>query len=391
MKKTQLGLSLTLLVTILFLLVLLALSAIGGFALRNSIARLLVTVARITGGLAALGWLTAAVVIGWQAALQPAGRWQKFLTILPLYSLGLLLVGILLNLAGIGTVGNFAVAWTALSGLATIISLLLAAARLDLSAQTLRRATLSLAAAGGLGVVAWLTMVSAVVIGLLNPVTGNANGAGGGNFGGPDGGPGGPGPGGRGFSNLPLIIGAVVMTIFAALAFFMIWQLWRGRGQTATEPAGTGALAGLQPAVITAAILTVVLLLASQLVPVNRTNPPVVTTVAWNSPTTQQLFTRACADCHSNETKWPWYSYVAPGSWLLASHVSNGRDRMNLSDLGSIQDFMRNSLPNDVQRNVTTGAMPPSDYLLMHPEARLTDAEKQQLITGLQAALASQP
>ena len=61
--------------------------------------------------------------------------------------------------------------------------------------------------------------------------------------------------------------------------------------------------------------VAVVLALLIQLIPVNHTNPPVVTQVAWDSPQTEALFTRACGDCHSNKTTWPWYSYVAPVSF----------------------------------------------------------------------------
>ena len=76
----------------------------------------------------------------------------------------------------------------------------------------------------------------------------------------------------------------------------------------------------------------IVFALLIQLIPIDRTNPPVVTQVQWDSPQTQALFKRACADCHSNETVWPWYSYVAPVSWLVAHDVSEGRGRLNVSD-----------------------------------------------------------
>ena len=65
-------------------------------------------------------------------------------------------------------------------------------------------------------------------------------------------------------------------------------------------------------------VLVVVLFGLIQLVPVQRTNPPVVAEPPWDSPETRALAVRACFDCHSNETVWPWYAYVAPVSWLVA-------------------------------------------------------------------------
>jgi hypothetical protein len=74
-----------------------------------------------------------------------------------------------------------------------------------------------------------------------------------------------------------------------------------------------------------------VLFIAIQLIPVNRTNPPVTAQLNWDSPQTQALFEQACQDCHSNETTWPWYSYVAPASWLVYYDVQRGRSELNLS------------------------------------------------------------
>ena len=119
-----------------------------------------------------------------------------------------------------------------------------------------------------------------------------------------------------------------------------------------------------------------VLLVALQFIPSARTNPPVESEVAWDSPRTRDLFYRACADCHSHETRWPWYSKVAPVSWLIANHVREGRRDMNVS------------MPDEVDvteavAQIRNGEMPPADYRLVHPEARLTDAEKTELISGL--------
>lgn len=107
------------------------------------------------------------------------------------------------------------------------------------------------------------------------------------------------------------------------------------------------------------------------------TNPPVENQVNWDSPATQELFSRACADCHSNETNWPSYSKIPPVSWLVIRDVNEGREKFNISatNIGKAED---------AAEIVSEGEMPPSIYLLMHPQARLSKAETQTLITGLQ-------
>jgi hypothetical protein len=108
----------------------------------------------------------------------------------------------------------------------------------------------------------------------------------------------------------------------------------------------------------------------------------VVQEPAWDSPETRALAKRACFDCHSNETVWPWYSNIAPVSWLVARDVTEGRDAMNFSDWG--QTAQRGQ---KVARQVQRGAMPPSFYPPMHPTAQLTADERDQLIAGLQKSL----
>ncbi len=107
------------------------------------------------------------------------------------------------------------------------------------------------------------------------------------------------------------------------------------------------------------------------------TNPPVERQVTWDSPQTQELFYRACADCHSNETKWPWYSKIPPASWLVAHDVNEGREKFNISarDMGDA---------DEAAEAVLEGEMPLKIYTIMHPEARLTDAERQALARGLE-------
>ena len=118
-----------------------------------------------------------------------------------------------------------------------------------------------------------------------------------------------------------------------------------------------------------------------QLVPYGRahSNPPVQTTPRWDSPQTEALFTRACADCHSHATVWPWYSNVAPVSWLVQRHVDEGRSRFDINVTGFGEDAGR------AGQEVEEGSMPEPTYPPLHPNARLTATERQQLASGLNA------
>jgi len=121
----------------------------------------------------------------------------------------------------------------------------------------------------------------------------------------------------------------------------------------------------------------------------NHTNPAVVSQPKWDSPQTLALARRACFDCHSNETIWPWYSNIAPVSWLVQMDVDGGRRRLNFSTWGAASTTGRSGGrgAGDVTEAISRGSMPPFQYLLEHPAANLTPAEKQQLILGLQASL----
>jgi hypothetical protein len=111
----------------------------------------------------------------------------------------------------------------------------------------------------------------------------------------------------------------------------------------------------------------------------DRTNPPVLAEPAWDSPETRALAVRACYDCHSNETHWPLYSRIAPMSWMIEKDVADGRAVLNFSEWGI------SPAPEieETVEQVSTGKMPLPYYLLLHPEARLSDVETGQLINGL--------
>lgn len=115
-----------------------------------------------------------------------------------------------------------------------------------------------------------------------------------------------------------------------------------------------------------------------QFVPVARTNPPVKAEPPWDRPETRSVAVRACFDCHSNETKWPWYSRVAPISWMVADHVLEGRRALNFSEWpgGELEE---------AAEEVRKERMPLASYLLGHPEARLSASEREALARGLEA------
>ena len=113
-----------------------------------------------------------------------------------------------------------------------------------------------------------------------------------------------------------------------------------------------------------------------------HTNPPVTAEPQWNNQQTRDLVTRACYDCHSNQTTWPWYSNIAPLSWLIQHDVEEGRSRLNFTEWNQSRRETE-----DAARQVQRGAMPQWYYVLLHPTANLTSDEKQALIQGLQASL----
>ncbi|WP_345970223.1 heme-binding domain-containing protein [Sulfurimonas sp. HSL1-6] len=133
---------------------------------------------------------------------------------------------------------------------------------------------------------------------------------------------------------------------------------------------------------------TLAFVTAIQIIPFghDHTNPPVMAEPAWDTPQTRTLFMRACADCHSNETVWPWYSHVAPVSWLVAHDVEEGREHFNVSLWGVQKKNDGDEAAEEVEEN----EMPPLVYLPTHPEARLTPEEKTALIAGLKATFGTE-
>ena len=126
-----------------------------------------------------------------------------------------------------------------------------------------------------------------------------------------------------------------------------------------------------------------------QLVPYGRDhkNPPVTKEVAWDSARTHELAVGACYDCHSNLTTWPWYSNVAPISWLVYADVKGGREVLNFSEW----DRPQGEGGSDAVEAVRDGSMPPWQYKPTHPAGRLSSAEREELARGLEKTLAADP
>lgn len=113
---------------------------------------------------------------------------------------------------------------------------------------------------------------------------------------------------------------------------------------------------------------------AIQLLPAGRTNPPVTGDLVAPAEV-RAVLQRACYDCHSNETRWPWYAYVAPVSWRVVQHVDGGRNQLNFSHWSSYSEERRKYARQESFDLASDRSMPLRDYLRMHDEARLSDAD----------------
>lgn len=111
--------------------------------------------------------------------------------------------------------------------------------------------------------------------------------------------------------------------------------------------------------------------LALQLIPISRQNPPV--TQEMPAPKeVRDILKRACYDCHSNETKWPWYSYMAPVKFMVQHNVEEGRSVYNFSTWDQPQGEEKAEAPEEIIEVIENGEMPEKTYLIMHPEAALS-------------------
>lgn len=144
-------------------------------------------------------------------------------------------------------------------------------------------------------------------------------------------------------------------------------------------------------------ILFLVLLFAViQLIHPKTMNPPVESAKAITSrlpvdPNVATLLERSCHDCHSNNTVWPWYSQVAPASWLVVSDVNRGRRAMNLSEWTGVDSAKQRSLLTHICGEVKDGEMPPQAYKIVHRNAGVTTADVNMLCAWTNSTVELQP
>jgi hypothetical protein len=122
-----------------------------------------------------------------------------------------------------------------------------------------------------------------------------------------------------------------------------------------------------------------------------HTNPPVVNDLmVTNAPSPQvaAMLRTACYDCHSHETRWPWYSHVMPMSWLVVKDVNDGRDAMNFSDWPKDNPMRAAKRLENMSEEISLGEMPPKKYTAIHTDARLTDSQRKELTDWLDAEAA---
>ncbi|MEO8116422.1 MAG: heme-binding domain-containing protein [Bacteroidota bacterium] len=135
--------------------------------------------------------------------------------------------------------------------------------------------------------------------------------------------------------------------------------------------------------------ILLLLLLAFIVIQFFRPEKNVSTTISENDITkvypvpenVQQIFARSCNDCHSNNTRYPWYAEVQPAAWYLADHVKDGKDELNFSEFGSYRIARQNKKMKECIKQIKEGEMPIESYTLMHGDAKLSDADKQTVIS----------
>lgn len=133
-----------------------------------------------------------------------------------------------------------------------------------------------------------------------------------------------------------------------------------------------------------AAVVVGIVFLGMQFVQPSRENPasdPALSMAAQMNipPAIVSLLDRGCRDCHSNNTVWPVYAYIAPASWLVSHDVTEGRKHFNMSEWGRYKQSKRMQKLSGIYEAVTDRSMPMPKYVPLHPEAKFTDAERDSL------------
>ena len=122
------------------------------------------------------------------------------------------------------------------------------------------------------------------------------------------------------------------------------------------------------------------LLVVAQFFRPAKTNPAVDQSMTLDahtqmSPQVAAILDRSCRDCHSNNTRWPWYSHVAPMSWFVIDHVNHGRSHLNLSEWGRYDHTEAGNQLRNMCKEVRAGVMPLDSYLLIHRNAKLSEQD----------------
>ncbi len=127
------------------------------------------------------------------------------------------------------------------------------------------------------------------------------------------------------------------------------------------------------------AVVSVVVIAAAQLIRPERTNPPIDPSCTIQAHLDGanglvSILNRSCGDCHSNDTRWPWYAHIAPASWLMAYGVNSGRKAVNFSDWASYRPEQQRALLSASCKDASTGKMP-GVYTLLRPETELSASD----------------
>ena len=118
----------------------------------------------------------------------------------------------------------------------------------------------------------------------------------------------------------------------------------------------------------------IVILFLIQLIPVNRENPEFDVKYDFDAPVeVREIVVNSCFDCHSNQTDWPWYSYVAPMSWLITSHVNEGREQFNFSEWLKYPEEKQQKIKAEMIEEIEEGDMPLPGYTMLHSNTEITD------------------
>ena len=170
------------------------------------------------------------------------------------------------------------------------------------------------------------------------------------------------------------------VVIIGLVAAPTVWYIVRAQ-RTSTSTVSKLTNTRLLTVIFAATLGTMV---AIQAIPYGRahSNPPITGEPEWATPRTRELMVRACFGCHSNEVEYPAYASVAPISWVVETHVAEGREKVNYSEFDS-----RQRGADETIEVIEEGSMPPGYYTQFgrHPEAKLTTAEIAELIAGLKA------